>query len=252
MKATMTMKSTTMTLTMLSGEDDAGIAVLQLSSAESTTLSPEVVDQLRGLLSAPPPEARVIVVRGGPVWFSAGARRESLLAGVATRYAAEVPGVLLSGAVPLVAALEGHAVGGGWALGLLADVALHAEESLYGLNFVQLGFSPGMSSTAVLEEHLPAAVARELVLSGRLATGAELAALGLRRVVARSEVWPQALEVARGIASAPPEAVGPTRRHLSRLRLARLQPAIEGEAACHAALFAEAATAQRIGERYES
>ncbi len=227
-----------------------GVAVLAVSTPERTTLEPEVVGQLRALLAAPPPEVRVIVMRGGPTWFNAGAPRENLLAGVATRYAAEVPAALLDGPVPLIAALEGHAVGGGWALGLLADAAVHAAESLYGLNFVMLGFSPGMSSTAVLEEHLCPAVARELVLSGRLTTGAELAALGLRRVVPKDQVWETALELARGIAAAPPEAVGPTRRHLSRLRLARLQPAIDGEARNHTALFAEAATTDRIAERY--
>ncbi len=87
-----------------------------------------------------------VLVEGGSRYFSAGADREALLTSGARAEVAklcdEVPALLLKIPVPTVAAMVGHGVGGGLVLGLWCDMAVLAMESLYGVNFMELGFTP--------------------------------------------------------------------------------------------------------------
>src|SRR5207244_2774058 len=140
-------------------------------------------------------EVRAVVVEGGARQFCAGANRDLLLrpdadaainslVGEAARLVLDIP-------VPTVAAMVGHAVGGGLMLGLGCDVAVFAEEALYTANFISLGFTPGMGSTTLLPELFGPPLARELLLTGRTMTGAELKTLApslAHAVVPRSGV----------------------------------------------------------------
>jgi enoyl-CoA hydratase/carnithine racemase len=200
---------------------------------------------------------RAIVLRGGSRYFSAGASQEALLraeavAGVA-RDAARVPGILLDAPVPLVAAMTGHAIGGGLVLGLWCDLAVLAEESLYGANFMALGFTPGMGCTAVLEEAFGAPLARDLLLTGRLLKGREIrqaAAPIAHAVLERAEVEPRALSLAREIAALPGEATSRLKLSLAAPRRERLEQALARERADQAALLGSAGTRHEIASRY--
>jgi polyketide biosynthesis enoyl-CoA hydratase PksI len=200
---------------------------------------------------------RAIVVEGGARYFSAGASRATLIsadpANAITNYVAEVPRLLLGLPVPTIAAIAGHAIGGGLVLGLWCDIALLGEESLYGVNFMALGFTPGMGATMLLEEAVGALLARELLFTGRLMKGRELKAAGgpiAPMVVPCAEVRSRAIAIAQEIAEAPREALVLLKQTLSAKRSASLERALKDEHAMHAALFARAETRSRIAERY--
>jgi len=203
-------------------------------------------------------QLRAIVLVGGQRIFSLGASRQDLLAegnretGV-IEYAERAVNALLNLPVPVVAALEGHAVGGGLLLGLWSDALFMAEESLYGANFVSLGFTPGMGATWVVQEAFGATLGREMLLTGRLLTGKNIHALGCpvsHAVRPRDQVREATLALASEIADAPRPALTLLKRTLSQPRREALKRAITAERADHARLFSDPQTFREIEERY--
>lgn len=203
------------------------------------------------------PEIRAVVVEGTTAHFCAGASREVLLGEDAESVVAvlmsEIPRQLLAIPVPTVAAVAGHAVGGGLVLSLWCDLAIFAERSLYGANFVDLGITPGMGSTAILAEVFGPAFARELMLTGRLYTGGELrdrGGLSPGYVAPRADVRGRAIALAEEIAGASAAAVRALKAHLAHERMARLERALADERDMHAELFRDPATRARLRARY--
>jgi polyketide biosynthesis enoyl-CoA hydratase PksI len=234
-----------------------GVASLRISDDADPYFRPVLLDRLRGAaaLLARDDAIRVVLLEGGSRYFSAGASRESLVAETAAAlvpaYAAELPRLVLSLPVPSVAAMAGHAVGGGFLLGLWCDLPVIAEEALYGANFMALGLTPGMGATALLEEALGAARGRELLISGRLVKGRELrGAPGVHSVVPRDMVRDTALGLARDLAAGSRDALLLLKQILAARRRERLERALPDEQAAHAALLSRAETRSRIAERY--
>jgi len=233
-----------------------GIVSLRLASDEAPYIEAGFKDRLAAAVAAVKDDAsvRVVLLEGGARYFCAGASRESLLRPDAgrevPRYAAELPLLVLDIPVPTIAVMSGHAIGGGFALGLLSDLPLVAEEGLYGMNFMALGFTPGMGSTVLLEDALGARLARELLFTGRLVKGRELEAAGFPGVAPRADLRRRALDLAREVAAAPREALVALKSMLAGRRRERLQRAVEEERRSHEALFALGGTARLIAERY--
>jgi enoyl-CoA hydratase/carnithine racemase len=120
---------------------------------------------------------------------------------------------LLDVEIPVIAAMQGHAIGGGFGLALVCDLRVANREAKYGSNFVRLGLSPGMATTYLLPRLVGLPRALELVLTGRIVTGAEAAAQGLANdAVAGDAVLARARELAHEIATAAPQAVRWTKR----------------------------------------
>src|SRR5207344_2428907 len=86
---------------------------------------------------------------------------------------------LLDIAVPVIGALNGHAVGGGFGLALVCDIRIAALETKYGANFVALGLAPGMAISHLLPRLVGLGRASELLFTGRLVDGAEAERLGI-------------------------------------------------------------------------
>jgi len=115
--------------------------------------------------------------------------------------------------IPVIAAMQGHAIGGGFGLALVCDLRIANREAKYGSNFVRLGLSPGMATTYLLPRLVGLPRALELLLTGRIFTGAQAAELGLANdAVAPEAVLPRARALAREIATAAPQAVRWTKR----------------------------------------
>lgn len=118
--------------------------------------------------------------------------------------------------VPTIAAVNGPAIGAGLAVALACDVRYIAQEATVGVPFTALGLHPGMATTWSLAEVGGLAVARDLLLTGRLVTGAEAVTLGLASLsVPADQVLDRALEAADRIAAAAPVA---TRLTVAALR----------------------------------
>ena len=120
--------------------------------------------------------------------------------------------------VPTIAAVNGAAIGAGLALALACDLRFVADDARLGVPFTALGLHPGMATTWSLPDVAGHAVARDLLLTGRVVTGAEAVGLGLAsRAVSATQVLDEALAAAERIAAAAPVA---TRLTLQTLRSA--------------------------------
>jgi enoyl-CoA hydratase/carnithine racemase len=122
---------------------------------------------------------------------------------------------LLSIEVPVIAAMQGHAIGGGLGLAVVCDLRVANNEARYGANFVRLGLHPGMSMTYLLPRLMGVPRAVEFLLTGRIVSGAEAADAGLAHyAVDPDQVLEKAGELAREIASAAPLAVRWTKKSI--------------------------------------
>ncbi len=119
--------------------------------------------------------------------------------------------------VPTIAALNGHAIGGGLGLAVVCDLRVANREAKYGANFVRLGLHPGMATTYLLPRLMGLPRATEFLLTGRIVTGEEAAVAGLvNYAVAPDEVQEKASELAREVATAAPLAVRWTKQSIYR------------------------------------
>lgn len=105
---------------------------------------------------------------------------------------------------PLVAAVNGAAVGIGMTMILPFDVLLASETARFGMFFIKVGLVPELASTQLLVQRVGFGHASELCLSGRLWSAAEAGAAGLvQRVVGAEELIDEAVEIASAIAANP-------------------------------------------------
>jgi enoyl-CoA hydratase/carnithine racemase len=109
---------------------------------------------------------------------------------------------------PLIAAVNGYALGGGCELAMHADIIIAGESARFGLPEVRLGILPGGGGTQRLIRAVGKFKALRMILTGDPVSGAEAFAMGLAsEVVADGNVESRALEMATQIAALPPLAV---------------------------------------------
>lgn len=116
---------------------------------------------------------------------------------------------------PIVAAVEGAAVGAGLGLALVADFRVTCAEARFSANFTRLGFHPGFGLSVTLPRLVGQQQAALLFHTGRRIGGEEAVRVGLADVLASSEqVRTEALALAQEIATSAPLAVQSTRATL--------------------------------------
>ena len=114
---------------------------------------------------------------------------------------------------PLIAAVNGHALAGGFALALLCDVRIGSSEARLGFSELARRHIP--PSYAAARAALPPAAARDLCVTGRVLDAAEALALGvLSEVVEPAELMPRARELGAAIGAGPQAAIETKRRVL--------------------------------------
>jgi polyketide biosynthesis enoyl-CoA hydratase PksI len=236
-----------------------GVATVTMIDARSkNALSHAMVDGLGDAFAALArrSDVRAVVLAGLPEFFCSGASAEVLDDLVSGRRDASellLPRLLLDCPVPCLAAMAGPAVGGGFAFGVAADIVLLGSESRYGLNFMNLGFTPGMGTTRLLEHVLSPAVAHELLYSGEARLGREFAGKsGVNYVLPRADVLPRAQDLAARIAEKPRGSLVALKRTLSAARRQAFEAARTQETLMHAVSFAQPEVAQLIAETFET
>jgi polyketide biosynthesis enoyl-CoA hydratase PksI len=215
----------------------------------------DAVLQLRSM-----PSLKVVLVKGTPSKFCMGASRDALLSddpsvGLSDyiQYFSDVPRLMLSIPVPTIAVMEGHAVGGGFVLGLWCTHFLICEESMYGANFMALGFTPGMGATTVLEQIFGAAAARSMLFSGEIFTGAKLKQLAPQLssfIVKKAEIESEAEDLLFTLSNHPQKSLQLLTETLSQRRLRLLEPCAQEEIEMHRKLFHSGNIKSAIAERY--
>jgi len=236
---------------------EPGIALLSMRdeqgrNAFDATFIDELVECLARL--AADREVRVGVMRGLPDVFCAGASQDllqQLAAGEMSASDIILPKLVLDLPVPMIAAMEGHAVGGGLALGLCCDVVLLVRQSRYGCSFINMGFTPGMGTTRLLQHAVGEYVAAEMMLGGQLFKGSRLERFpAINYVLPRDEVWPRALQVARRMAEKPRAALEMLKCYLSLPRRQAFEQTRTIETFMHRLSFAQPDIAEQIRDYY--
>lgn len=248
----------------------AHVAVLSFNDpARKNAMSPELGDALATAVAQVRERAdvRAVVLTGAGGAFSAGGdlkmldmlrsatfedARKHMLAFYA-RYLS-----ILDLKVPVIAAIEGPAIGAGLCVALACDLIVVAEDAKLALNFVTLGLHPGMGATYLAPRRLGAQRAADLLLTGRRFDGKEALALGL---ASRTAPPGKAVEVATAMAaSIAGNAPMPVAALKLRLGVDRqeLQRALEHEAVEQAKSYASAdfaegmaAAGQRRSPRFD-
>jgi enoyl-CoA hydratase len=151
------------------------------------------------------PDIGAIIITGSPKAFAAGADIKEM----ASLTFADVFGAdffapwskLAAVRTPTIAAVAGHALGGGCELAMMCDVLIAAETAKFGQPEIKLGVLPGMGGSQRLTRAIGKAKAMDLILTGRTIDAAEAERSGLvSRVVPADDLLTEAKAVATAIA----------------------------------------------------
>lgn len=224
-----------------------GVAVLRLDRPKMNALNAD----MQARIGAAAQECRdrsdiaAVVITGGDRVFAAGAdikemarlsyaemaRHSSALQRAFTAVA-QIP-------QPVVAAVNGYALGGGCELALCADLRIAADDATLGQPEIKLGVIPGAGGTQRLARLIGPSKAKELVFSGRFVGAAEALAMGLvDRVVPADQVLETALAWARQFVGGPALALRAAKTCIDAGGETDLSTGLELERTQFAALFA--------------
>jgi enoyl-CoA hydratase/carnithine racemase len=192
---------------------------------------------------------RAVILTGAGRGFCAGVDLEALKASYSADAAAKgaklgeedfvrkLPLELWEFPKPVIAAINGHAIGVGVTMTLACDVRLAAEDAKIGLTFAKLGILPGLGSTSLLPRLIGMAKAQELVLSARVILGDEAAEIGLvNRAVPGDRLLDEARSLAQSMAAHDPEVLAAAKRSLHEGAALSLADAMKNEQALAAEL----------------
>jgi enoyl-CoA hydratase len=197
---------------------DDGVTVLRLDRPPANALSTAMLEQIaaaaRGLVSEPP---GAVVVTGGPRIFAAGADinefggpDEAAVIGGHFREALDLVARIPR---PVIAAVNGYALGGGCELALACDLRVAADDAGFGQPEILLGIIPGGGATQRLPRLIGTARAKELIFTGRRVKADEALRIGLvDRVVPAADVLDDALAWAASLARGPSAALAHAKR----------------------------------------
>jgi enoyl-CoA hydratase/carnithine racemase len=133
---------------------------------------------------------------------------------------------------PIVAAVQGAAVGGGFGLAMSADFRVTCPEARFAANFTRLGFHPGFGLTATLPEAIGKSNAELMFYTSRRVTGEQALAMGLASVlVPQDQVRAAALALAQEIAECSPLGLLSTRATMRAGLADRVKQATDHELA---------------------
>jgi enoyl-CoA hydratase len=171
--------------------------------------------------------ARVLVIRGaGDKAFCAGGdikeleqmRSEEEAAAMAQRMRATLDRIPQL-AIPVIAGLNGDALGGGAELALACDFRIAASHARIGFTQISLGLMPAWGASERLAALVGRGRALSILLGGQIMSADEAQQLGLVEVVMPTSIFDRRLEeVARGIAAAPPAAVAGIKSSVNAVR----------------------------------
>ena len=214
------------------GERD-GVAVLTADRPPANAMDLELLEELVGeiqRLAADLP--RAVVLAGRPGFFSAGvdlkavptygpAEQRRMVEDI-NRMALDVYAL----PCPVVCAITGHAIAGGFVLAVCGDHRIASSEGRYGLTEVKVGVPYPQAAIGVVRAELSAAATRLLVLGNRLVDAGECVRLGaFDEVLHPDAVVDRALEVANELAALPADMYARTKAELRGATVATLSRA---------------------------
>jgi polyketide biosynthesis enoyl-CoA hydratase PksI len=195
-------------------------------------------------------EYRVLLITGYDTYFCSGGTQETLLLlqdGCARFTDLHIFAAALECEIPVIAAMQGHGIGGGLVFGLYSDFVVMSRESIYTTNFMKYGFTPGMGATYIVPQKLGTALATEMLMSARTYHGSDLQQRGVPfPVLPRAEVLAYAQELARDLAAKPRCSLVELKNHLVAETRVRLPQIVEEETRMQQRTFHQAEVRERI------
>lgn len=233
------------------------VAVVTMEDrASKNTFSPELTAGLLAAFRAIGGDegVKAVVLQGFGNYFCCGGTREELLkihAGEAVFTDGHIHDLLLRCEVPVVSAMQGHALGGGLVFGSYADLLVMGRQCLYSANFMRYGFTPGFGSTCIVPKRFGDVLGREMLLTAQSYSGADLRARGAGAlVVDKGEVVAEAMKLARELADKPRVALVALKAHFRRSIEAELAACVREELAMHGLTFSRPEVRERIEELF--
>jgi enoyl-CoA hydratase/carnithine racemase len=231
-------------------EHEGAVVRLTLDNPPLNLVTAELLAQLGealGVLEATAPgDVRAVVLTGaGERAFSAGSHVGEFEAqrgsGGRARLVLEEATMARLAALPMpvIAAIEGNALGGGLEIALACDMRVASDRARLGLPEVRLAVIPGAGGTQRLPRVVGLARAKELVLTGAVLDAAEAERIGLvNRVVPAGEAVAAAHAIARDIAERGPVAVREAKRLLDLAPETVLAAGLDAEVEASIRVFA--------------
>jgi polyketide biosynthesis enoyl-CoA hydratase PksI len=228
-------------------QDEAGKNVFNDDFVQSFIGS---VDQLETLY-----KPKVLILSGLTDVFCGGAEKQNLIDLCDGKIHVKdllISERLLDVPFPVIAAMEGHAVGGGLMLAVCSDIVLAAQESRYGVVFMNLGFTPGMGCTQLLSELVGPFVANEMMYTGKCYKGRVLAQMHtqINYILPKAEVLPKAENIALQISEKSLKSINLLKQTLSLKKKKLLAQARVHEDLMHRLSFAFPETRKTIEDLY--
>jgi enoyl-CoA hydratase/carnithine racemase len=233
-------------------KDDAGIVTLTLNRPElrNPISDEDVLEAMHAALDRleRDRDVRVAILTGAGSAFSSGGNLKKMGSGGGLndplpartrlnyrRGIQKLPLAFEALEVPVIAAVNGPAIGAGCDLTLMCDLRIASEEASFAESFVKVGIVPGDGGAWLLPRVVGFSKACEMALTGEPVDAREAKAIGLvSAVVPRAELLPAARKLALRIAANPPHAVRMTKRLLREAWTSRLEPLLELSAAMQA------------------
>lgn len=186
---------------------DEGIATLKMNDTERKNIFADdfIAELVDGIDHIETLQPKVMILQGLPEVFSGGADKKNLLDLADGKVHVKdlvISEKLVHAPFPVIAAMEGHAVGGGLVMAACSDMVIAARESWYGVVFMSLGFTPGMGTTTLLQDLFGPFVANEMMFSGKRYKGRHLQEMAnnLNYILPREDVMKKAQDIALQIA----------------------------------------------------
>ena len=222
-------------------EIDGHVAVIEMRRPPNNFLDVELLGNLATILEELDRDAqcRAVVLAAAGKHFCAGgnlkqrleveARGEKFVP--AKRHPYKEARRLVSTRKPIVAAVQGAAIGAGLGLAVFPDFRVTCKEARFAANFTAIGFFPGFGLTVTLPRLVGHQKARWLMLTGERISGEAAFEMGLAdRLVPQDQVRAAAIEMARELAKAAPLSVQATREALNAELILAFRAATEREA----------------------
>jgi polyketide biosynthesis enoyl-CoA hydratase PksI len=236
---------------------DEGVALVRMDDPEQRNLLTDgLLDELMAALRELSADAKVkaAILCGRKDVFCGGGSLEMLRAVAAGATHAKdilLPAMLVEFPVPIIAALEGHAVGAGLAVALWCDIVVASEQARYGANFTSMGFTPGLGVTSLLPALVGYGFATEMMTTARLYKGRELVHRQLfTHIVPGGGVLDLAIDLARRIAERPRHVLTMLKAELSLPRRSLLTNAMPREHVMHQVCFSRPEARALVDEGY--
>jgi polyketide biosynthesis enoyl-CoA hydratase PksI len=153
--------------------------------------------------------------------------------------------------VPVISAMQGHALGGGLAFGCFADIIVMGEQCIYSANFMKYGFTPGMGATYIIPKRLGGVLGEEMLYTAGNYYGYELKQRGAPvKIVDKKEVIPTAMEIAEKLTEKPLLSLKTLKKYFVTRIHSQIQEAVKDELAMHQITFVQPEVLEMIQKKF--